>query len=40
MAGWALDLGTTNSGIACWDESLGKPRLIELMRAEPVVRLV
>jgi molecular chaperone DnaK len=30
MAGWALDLGTTNSGIACWDESLGKPRLIEL----------
>jgi hypothetical protein len=30
MAGWALDLGTTNSGIACWDDSLGKPRLIEL----------
>ena len=30
MAGWALDLGTTNSGIACWDEALGKPRLIEL----------
>lgn len=29
-AGWALDLGTTNSGVALWDESLGKPRLIEL----------
>jgi molecular chaperone DnaK (HSP70) len=30
MAGWALDLGTTNSGIALWDDALGKPRLIEL----------
>jgi len=30
MACWALDLGTTNSGVARWDESLGKPRLIEL----------
>jgi molecular chaperone DnaK (HSP70) len=30
MAGWALDLGTTNSGIAFWDDALGKPRLIEL----------
>src|SRR5688572_2660296 len=30
MTGWALDLGTTNSGVACWDDSLGKPRLIEL----------
>ena len=30
MTGWALDLGTTNSGIARWDESLGKPVLIEL----------
>ena len=30
MAGWALDLGTTNSAVACWDESLGKPRLIDL----------
>lgn len=30
MNGWALDLGTTNSGIARWDESLGKPRLVEL----------
>lgn len=28
--GWALDLGTTNCGVACWDEALGKPRLIEL----------
>ncbi len=30
MTGWALDLGTTNSGVARWDEVLGKPRLIEL----------
>lgn len=30
MTTWALDLGTTNSGVALWDESLGKPRLIEL----------
>ena len=30
MTGWALDLGTTNSGVACWDESLGRPRLIEV----------
>lgn len=30
MTGWALDLGTTNSGVALWDESLGRPRLIEL----------
>lgn len=30
MTHWALDLGTTNSGVACWDESLGKPRLVEL----------
>lgn len=30
MAGWALDLGTTNSGVARWDESLGAPRLVEL----------
>ncbi len=29
-AGWALDLGTTNSGVAVWDDSLGRPRLIEL----------
>lgn len=30
MIGWALDLGTTNTGVACWDEAQGKPRLIEL----------
>ena len=30
MTAWALDLGTTNSGVALWDDSLGKPRLIEL----------
>ena len=30
MAGWALDLGTTNSGVAFWDDSLGRPRLVEL----------
>jgi molecular chaperone DnaK len=29
-AGWALDLGTTNSGVARWEESLGRPRLVEL----------
>jgi molecular chaperone DnaK (HSP70) len=28
--GWALDLGTTNSGVALWDDSLGRPRLVEL----------
>lgn len=30
MAGWALDLGTTNSGVALWDDSLGRPGLVEL----------
>lgn len=30
MTGWALDLGTTNSGVAFWDPALGRPRLIEL----------
>jgi molecular chaperone DnaK (HSP70) len=30
MRGWALDLGTTNSGIAVWDESVGQPRLLDL----------
>ena len=30
MASWALDLGTTNSGVARWDESLDAPRLVEL----------
>ena len=27
---WALDLGTTNSGLAWFDEAAGQPRLIEL----------
>src|SRR5512143_2214087 len=30
MGGWALDLGTTNSAIARWDESAGQPQLVEL----------
>jgi len=30
MTGWALDLGTTNSAIARWDESTGQPQLVEL----------
>jgi molecular chaperone DnaK len=30
MTGWALDLGTTNSGIARWDDKTGRPHLIEL----------
>ena len=30
MRGWALDLGTTNSGIAGWDESADRPRLVDL----------
>ncbi|MCG6920748.1 MAG: Hsp70 family protein [Acidobacteria bacterium] len=30
MAGWALDLGTTNSGVARWDEDAGQPQLVEL----------
>jgi molecular chaperone DnaK (HSP70) len=30
MTGWALDLGTTNSGVALWDDALGRPRLVEL----------
>lgn len=30
MTGWALDLGTTNSGVARWDEALGRPVLVEL----------
>jgi molecular chaperone DnaK (HSP70) len=30
MTGWALDLGTTNSGIARWDEAAGQPQLVEL----------
>ncbi len=27
---WAMDLGTTNSGIARWDEKTGQPQLVEL----------
>src|SRR5262245_48804758 len=27
---WALDLGTTNTGIALWDEAVGQPQLVEL----------
>jgi len=30
MAGWALDLGTTNTGVAEWDEEAGQPRLVFL----------
>jgi molecular chaperone DnaK (HSP70) len=30
MSGWALDLGTTNSGLARWDDTLGRPQLVEL----------
>ena len=32
MRGWAVDIGTTNTGIACWDDAKGQPRLIELPR--------
>lgn len=37
MKGWALDLGTTNSGLAYWEEGAQQPRLLELPR---VCRLV
>jgi molecular chaperone DnaK (HSP70) len=30
MTGWALDLGTTNSGVARWDDATGQPQLVEL----------
>ncbi len=30
MNGWALDLGTTNSAIARWDESAGQATLVDL----------
>jgi molecular chaperone DnaK (HSP70) len=30
MTSWAIDLGTTNCGVAYWEDSLGKPRLVEL----------
>ncbi len=31
MDGWALDLGTTNSAVARWDEATGQPQLVELL---------
>ena len=30
MSGWALDLGTTNSALARWDERASAPALLEL----------
>ena len=30
MGRWALDLGTTNTGLARWDEASGQPQLVEL----------
>ena len=30
MRGWALDLGTTNSGVARWDDGTEQPQLVEL----------
>ena len=30
MEAWALDLGTTNSAVARWDEGRGQPQLVEL----------
>jgi hypothetical protein len=30
MGAWALDLGTTNTGIAQWDEEMGRPRRVDL----------
>src|SRR5437867_3132725 len=30
MGNWALDLGTTNTGLAHWDEASGQPQLVEL----------
>ena len=32
MGNWALDLGTTNTGLARWDEASGQPQLVELPR--------
>ena len=32
MKAWAIDIGATNTGIACWDDAKGQPRLIELPR--------
>jgi hypothetical protein len=30
MDGWALDLGTTNSGVARWDREADQAQLVEL----------
>lgn len=30
MTGWAIDLGTTNTGVARWDGTANRPRLVEL----------
>lgn len=30
MTGWALDLGTTNTGLSRWDADADRPRLVEL----------
>lgn len=30
MTGWALDLGTTNSALARWNDVTGQPRLVDL----------
>ena len=30
MSGWAIDLGTTNTGVAFWDDVAGRPRLLQL----------
>jgi hypothetical protein len=32
MSGWAIDLGTTNTGVARWDDDAERPRLVELPR--------
>ena len=32
MGKWALDLGTTNTGLARWDQASGQPQLVELPR--------
>ncbi len=32
MDKWALDLGTTNTGLARWDQARGQPQLLELPR--------
>ena len=31
MSGWAIDLGTTNTGVARWDDVTGSPQLLELL---------